>query len=98
MFCRWSTSPELRLEETGLWLMFPYTKAGKKNNSGKMSGKNEDKIIAMMLSNPSITIPEIAILLNVTERTIERMINSLKKKNMIARIGPRKGGQWKVMK
>jgi ATP-dependent DNA helicase RecG len=66
--------------------------------SGKMSGKTSDGIIALMRENPEITIPEIARRLKRTERTIERLINKLKAKEIIGRVGPAKGGHWEVLK
>jgi ATP-dependent DNA helicase RecG len=52
----------------------------------------------MIVENGKITIPEIAAVLKVTERTIERAINKLKKENKIERIGPDKGGYWQIKK
>ena len=68
--------------------------------SGKMSGKvpesTEGKIVRMMLNNREITIPELAIELKRTERTIERLVRKLKEEEIIGRVGPAKGGYWKV--
>jgi ATP-dependent DNA helicase RecG len=47
--------------------------------------------------NPFITIPEIASTIDVTERTIERAIRELKYAQMIERIGPDKGGYWRII-
>jgi ATP-dependent DNA helicase RecG len=60
--------------------------------SGKMSGK----IVELIRGNPSITIPELANLLQKTERTIERIFRDLKAQEIIVRIGPAKGGHWQV--
>lgn len=51
-----------------------------------------------MRINQEITIPEIAEKLNKTERTIERQITKLRTLELIARIGPAKGGRWEVLK
>lgn len=64
--------------------------------SGKMSGKMGSKIVALMLANPTVTIPDLANALKRTERTIERMINQLKSDEIIGRVGPAKGGRWEV--
>jgi ATP-dependent DNA helicase RecG len=40
---------------------------------------------------------ELAEQLNVTRRTIHRDIDKLKQKGLIERIGPDKGGYWKVI-
>lgn len=42
------------------------------------SGKIGPKIVALMLQNPTVTIPDLANALKRTERTIERLINQLK--------------------
>jgi len=60
--------------------------------SGKMSGKTSDGIMGLMRENPHITIPELASLLGVTERTIERTIQKLQKEGALKRIGQAKGG------
>ncbi len=67
------------------------------NWSGKMSGKMSGKILAYIMDNPHITIPKLAALLNVTERTIERNLQVLHKENMIKRIGGAKGGHWEII-
>ena len=64
----------------------------------KMSGKMSGKIIEMITENANITIPEIATVLEVTERTVERAINKLKTENKIERIGAKKGGYWEIKK
>ena len=45
-----------------------------------------------------ITIPEIAEKLNKTERAIQMQISKLQARELIARIGPAKGGHWEVLK
>ena len=64
----------------------------------KMSGKMSGKIIEMITENANITIPKIATVLEVTERTVERAINKLKTENKIERIGAKKGGYWEIKK
>ena len=65
--------------------------------SGKMSGKMSGKIVSHIRGNADITIPELAALIGVSERTIERNINQLRKHNLLRRIGPAKGGYWELM-
>ena len=47
--------------------------------------------------NRSITIPELAEMLNLSTRTIEKQIVNLKDSKRIERIGPDKGGYWEVL-
>jgi len=65
--------------------------------SGKVSGKTSGKILELMKSNSGITIPELALEIGVTERSIERNIQNLQKEGIIQRIGPAKGGHWEVI-
>ena len=60
---------------------------------GKMSGK----IVSLLESEPGITIPELALRLKRTARTVERLIRHLKSEKVIARVGPAKGGHWEVL-
>ena len=64
--------------------------------SGKMSGKTSEAIIKLIKSNNKITMPEMAEMIGVTERSIERNIEQLRKKGIIKRRGPDKGGYWEV--
>ena len=63
----------------------------------KMSGKMSGKIVSLLESEPGITIPEMALRLKRTDRTVERLIRHLKSEKVIARVGPAKGGHWKVL-
>lgn len=64
--------------------------------SGKMSGKTSGKILELIKSNGHITIPEMAHELRITERSVERNIEKLKSNGYLKRIGPAKGGYWKI--
>jgi len=64
--------------------------------SGKMSGKMSGKIMDVIRDNPSVTMPQLAAMLEVTVRTIERSISELRKTGVLRRIGPAKGGKWEV--
>jgi ATP-dependent DNA helicase RecG len=64
--------------------------------SGKTSGKTSGKIFEAILQNNTITIPELSILIGITERSIERNLQKLQKEGILKRIGPAKGGHWQV--
>ena len=66
--------------------------------SGKTSGKTSGKILELIESNKNITIPEIASIIGVTERSIERNIQNLQKENKLKRVGSAKGGHWEIIK
>ena len=54
------------------------------------------EIVRMISENPKISIDELRIALDVTDRTIARYISELKNKGIIQREGPDNGGVWKV--
>jgi len=60
--------------------------------------KSSEKIMSIIKDNPLVTIEELSVLLNITTRAIEKNLNKLKAKGLIERIGPDKGGHWKVLK
>jgi ATP-dependent DNA helicase RecG len=61
------------------------------------SGKTSGKIVQFIKESPEITIPQLASLMEITERSIERSIQKLQKENKIERVGPAKGGHWRVI-
>jgi hypothetical protein len=64
--------------------------------SGKMSGKTSGKVLHLLKGAPELSIPEMAIRLGKSERTIERATRELRSTGKLTRIGPDKGGHWKV--
>ncbi|VEN75483.1 conserved hypothetical protein [Candidatus Desulfarcum epimagneticum] len=46
----------------------------------------------------NLTIPELARLIGVTERSVERNIRKLRDQGFLRRMGPARGGFWKVIK
>lgn len=65
--------------------------------SSKGSVIRRNAILDLIRSNPSITIPEIAIIQKVSTRTIERDLDWLKDRGIIAREGSRSDGQWIIV-
>ncbi len=65
--------------------------------SVKMSGEMSGKILELISANSKITIPEMAKILGVTNRTIERNLQKLQKSNRLKRVGPKKGGFWQII-
>lgn len=54
------------------------------------------EILKMISENPNISIDELRIALDVTDRTIARYISELKDKGIIEQKGPDNGGKWKI--
>ncbi len=65
--------------------------------SGKTSGKTSGKILEALKQDQYLTIPNLASIVGVTERSIERNIQKLQEENRLRRVGPAKGGHWKVI-
>jgi len=62
-----------------------------------MSGKSSGKFLDVIRQNGEITIPELALFIGVTERTIERNIRQLQGDGRLHRIGPARGGHWELV-
>jgi len=61
------------------------------------SGKTSGKILLALKEDGNLTIPELASLIGVTERSIERNIKKLQEERRLRRIGPAKGGHWEII-
>ncbi|MCK4607879.1 MAG: putative DNA binding domain-containing protein [Gammaproteobacteria bacterium] len=72
----------------------PVKASGKRRESvGKASGK----ILAAIRDKSTITIPELAKLIGITERSVQRNIQKLQSDGLLQRIGGRKEGYWKII-
>jgi ATP-dependent DNA helicase RecG len=60
-------------------------------------GKVTDVIMLACQESPSVTIPELASLLGITERSVQRHIQKLQQTGRLARVGGRKNGYWEVV-
>ena len=66
-------------------------------NVGVNVGVNEDKIIAIIRQTPRIAVKDIAERIGLTTRQTERIIASMKKNNLIRRMGAAKNGYWEII-
>ena len=66
-------------------------------SSVKTSVKTSVKILEYIAENPETTIPELAEVTGVTTRSVERNIRKLQDAGRLRRVGPAKGGHWKVL-
>jgi len=57
-----------------------------------------EKILGAITNNPLITQIELSEITGLTRRGVEYNLSKLKAKGLIERIGPDKGGHWKVHK
>ena len=59
---------------------------------------NQKKILEIISKNPNVTRNELAKIIDITSDGIKYNLDKLKKDNIIQRIGPDKGGYWKIIK
>lgn len=50
-----------------------------------------------MIGNPKVTQKQLAAIVGINDKNIRNNIQVLKKKELIERIGPDKGGRWEVL-
>jgi len=58
--------------------------------------KTVEKILQAIKNNPLITQTELSEMTGLTRRGVEYNLSRLKEKGLIKRVGPDKGGYWKV--
>ncbi len=58
--------------------------------------KRQAVVLELIKENNQILLKDLAITLQVSTRTIRRDIEKLKKMNQLKRVGPEKGGHWKI--
>ena len=68
------------------------------NNVTNGDNNGDNKVIAAIKENPKISQPQIAKLTGIPQRTVNRIIASLRNSGKIVRIGKTKGGHWEVIK
>jgi len=61
------------------------------------SVKTVEKIIQAIENDPGITIEKLSQMTELSTRGIEWNLKKLKEAGRITRVGPRKGGHWKVL-
>lgn len=71
---------------------------GKKKVVSKGGKKTADRIIDMMRKNPKVTLAEMVTELEISRSAIQKHIFRLKETELVERIGPDKGGEWRVVK
>ena len=73
------------------------TEGAHHGTTGKTTGKTHDAVLSLLVAEPSLTIPEIAQRIGKGSRATERIIRTLRETGKLERIGPAKGGSWKVL-
>lgn len=73
-------------------------KSTTKKGTEKSTEKSTEKIIAAIKDNSSISAQQIAQLLDITSRAVEKHLSNLKNNGVLKRVGPDKGGHWEIKK
>ncbi|KAA0004622.1 MAG: DeoR family transcriptional regulator, partial [Thermoplasmata archaeon] len=99
--------PEIEFNDNYFYVTFKQSREYLKLTSGEekyvpghvpenVPEKRREDMLLMMKKNNQVTIAELARYFGVTEKTIKRDIEKLKKEGKLNRIGPDKGGYWDV--
>ncbi|MDR1472624.1 MAG: winged helix-turn-helix transcriptional regulator [Synergistaceae bacterium] len=70
--------------------------SGKRKKCRERDAETPGKILEACRERSTITIPELAVLIGKSERSIERNIKKLRQDGLLKRTGGRKGGHWEV--
>lgn len=62
------------------------------------SEKSLEKILSLIRENPKISAKEISEIIGISSRAVEKHLAKLKEKGFLKRVGPAKGGYWKIIK
>ena len=63
---------------------------------GDKLGDNQESILATIRSNPTVSLSQLSKMIGISQTAIENNVTKFKKAGLIQRIGPAKGGYWKV--
>jgi|SRR3989344_6575496 len=78
-------------------ISFFFTKSDIEKTSNKSDQKSDQKIIELISQHPESTIEELMQKLDFSASGIKKILKSLKKSGKLIRVGPDKGGRWKVV-
>ncbi len=91
--------PKPEIEITSFFTITFYTgvkKVGEK--VGEKLTDNQTKILQEISKDKFVSAPQLSKEVGISKRKIEENISKLKKKGLIKRIGPAKGGHWEVIR
>jgi ATP-dependent DNA helicase RecG len=88
--------PRLHVQSDFVTMTF-FTPGIAQETPGKTPGKTPELILQHLQKIPHISIPELASRLGKSVSAIERAIRKLRTEGQLDRIGPAKGGHWKVV-
>ncbi len=76
------------------------TRAAERLVEGLVEGlvESQKQILMLILDNPSISKREMADKVGISTTAIDKNLTALKKKGLLERVGPDRGGHWKVIR
>jgi len=99
--CRAAKIPEpgLRYEPSGLWLEFSFPHpTGGKTTQQTAQETTQEKILALLASEPSVTRRELADRIGLTPDGIKYHLAKMTSAGLIRHAGPTKAGHWEILK
>ena len=69
----------------------------KQDSSMKSSMKSEDRLLLVLKDNQNMSLPQMAEAIGLSVAGVRKVLEKLRASGHIRRIGPDKGGYWKVM-
>ena len=64
---------------------------------GDRLGENERRILSVLSEDPHLSIPMVAEAVGISTTAVENNIRKLKRKGLLTREGPARGGRWVVL-
>jgi len=92
-------SPKIEADDHWFTVTIPRKTQGKGLEKGleKKAQKTKEIVLKILADKPNTTIAELAHELDIGDRRIRRHLTDLKTQGLLTRIGPDKGGYWKVI-
>ena len=63
----------------------------------KVTDKSEDKVLALIRSNASITIPAMMSQLAMSDSGVRKILRKLQQEGRLRRVGANKNGHWEII-
>lgn len=73
------------------------TPGKRQGNARETLGKTPAEILELLKNKPDLSVPQLAALMGKSESAIHRAIRILRDSGVLVRVGPAKGGRWKVI-
>lgn len=89
-------APTVSLREGAVVMTFGLP-GKRQGNARETLGKTPTEILGLLKNKPDLSVPQLAALIGKSESAIHRAIRILRDSGLLMRVGPAKGGRWKVI-